>query len=77
MKGRDIILAIMEDKGVTNAQMASRLNLSRQASWDRLHTKKTKDIPASTLTEMLRAMDYKLIVVPQETRTPVDGYEVD
>lgn len=77
MKGREILAEIMARKEITNSRLASRLNLSPQATWDRLHTKKTKDIPASTLTEMLRAMDYKLIVVPQETRTPVDGYEVD
>lgn len=31
----------------------------------------------SLLTTMLRAMDYKVIVVPANTRLPGGGYEVE
>lgn len=76
MKGRDIVKSIMEQKKVTNADMAARLQITQAALWDRLNTKKTKDIPSSTLTEMLRQLDYKLIVVPRNTRLPADSFEI-
>ena len=77
MKGRDIVKSIMKQKKVTNADMAARLQITQAALWDRLNTKKTKDIPSSTLTEMLRQLDYKLIVVPRNTRLPADSFEID
>lgn len=77
MKGREIIKAVMEKKGKSNADLASNLEITPAALWDRLNSKKVKDIPVSLLQEMLRAMEYKVIVVPRSTRLPVDGYEVD
>ena len=77
MKGRDIVKSIMKQKKVTNADMAARLQITQAALWDRLNTKKTKDIPSSTLTEMLRPLDYKLVVVPRNTRLPADSFEIE
>ena len=77
MKGREIIKAIMEKKGLSNADLASQLGISPAALWDRLNAKKLKDIPVSLLQDMLCAMNYKVIVVPRSTRLPVDGYEVE
>ena len=31
----------------------------------------------STLNEMLKALDYKIVIVPRETRVPTNGYTVD
>lgn len=77
MKGREIIKAVMEKQGESNADLASKLKITPAALWDRLNSKKVKDIPVSLLQEMLRAMNYKVIVVPRSTRLPVDGYEVE
>ena len=77
MKGREIIKAVMEKQGESNADLASKLSISPAALWDRLNSKKVKDIPVSLLQEMLRAMNYKVIVVPRSTRLPIDGYEVE
>ena len=77
MKAREIIKFIMEKQGVNNASMADRLNITQAALWDRLNTKKAKDIPVSTLSEMLRALDYKVVIVPRSSRIPTDGYEVE
>jgi hypothetical protein len=57
--------------------MADRLNITQAALWDRLNTKKAKDIPVSMLSEMLRALDYKVVIVPRSSRVPSDGYEVE
>lgn len=77
MRGREIIKIIMEQKGISNADMAARLQIKPTALWDRLNTKKAKDIPVSTMTEMVRQLDYKVIVVPRSTRVPSDGFEIE
>lgn len=77
MKAREIVKTIMENLNVSNATMAARLSITPAALWDRLNTKKVKDIPVSTLNEMLKALDYKIIIVPRETRVPTNGYTVD
>ncbi|MCD8321487.1 MAG: winged helix-turn-helix domain-containing protein [Oscillospiraceae bacterium] len=77
MKGREIVKRIMENKGVTNAVLSKRLGLTQAALWDRLNTKKAKDIPLSTLVEMLEQLDYKVQIVPGDTAIPEDGYEVE
>jgi DNA-binding Xre family transcriptional regulator len=77
MKARELIKVIMEKQNVNNACMADRLNITQAALWDRLNTKKAKDIPVSLLSEMLRALDYKVILVPRSSRVPADGYEVE
>ena len=77
MKGREIIKAIMDKQGESNADLAAKLNISQAALWDRLNSKKVKDIPVSLLQEMLRVMNYKVIIVPRSTRLPSDGYEVE
>lgn len=77
MKAREVVKVIMENLSVSNATMAGRLSISQAALWDRLNTKKVKDIPVSTLNEMLKVLDYKVIIVPRETRVPTNGYSVD
>ena len=77
MKGREIVKEIMKEQGVTNAQMADKLNITQAALWDRINSSKVKDIPLSTLSEMLRALDYKIQIVPRDSRLPDKGYKVD
>ena len=77
MRGREVIKRIMEAKGVTNADIAKRLNLTNAAVWERLNNKNVKDIPVSLLSEMLRVLDYKILVVPASARIPEKGYVVD
>ena len=77
MKAREIVKVIMDRQDVNNACMADRLNITQAALWDRLNTKKAKDIPVSLLSEMLRALDYKVVLIPRSSRVPSDGYEVE
>lgn len=76
MKARDIVKEIMTRKELGNAEFARVLNITPATLWDRLNTKKAKDIPVSTLNEMLMALGYKIVVVPDETPIPEGGYEV-
>ena len=77
MTGREIIKEIMKEQGITNAEMADRLNITQATLWDRLNNKKVKDIPLSLLSEMLRVLDYNVQIVPRATRIPDKGYKVE
>lgn len=77
MKGRNVVKELMDTNDVSIANLAARLGITGAAMWDRINTKKAKDIPASTLTEILRQLDYKLVAVPRSTRLPNGSYEID
>lgn len=76
MRGREILKVIMKATGISNAVLAKRLNVSNATIWERLNNKNVKDIPVSLLSEMVRAMDYKVVVVPAASRLPEGGFEV-
>ena len=76
MRGRDIVKDIMEKTNVSNATLAHRLGTSIATMWDRINSKKVKDIPLSTLNEMLRALDYKVLIVPANRQVKNDEYTV-
>ena len=77
MNGREIVKDIMSKAGKTNAEVAYSLGITQAAMWDRLNNKKTRDIPLSTLTEMLRVLGYKVVIVPRNAKTPQEGYNVE
>lgn len=77
MRGREVIKKVMEDVKWSNAELAKRLGVSNATVWERLNNKNVKDIPVSLLSGMLRVMGYKVIVVPNNTRIPNGGYEID
>lgn len=77
MKAREVVKEIMANQSLTNAGLANRVGISREAAWDRINTKKAKDMAVDTLLEMLKVMDYKIQIVPRSSRLPDGGYEVD
>ncbi len=74
MKAREIVKDLMAQAEISNVDMAKRLDITPAALWDRLNTKKTKDIPVSTLQDMLQALEYKLVII--KAREEVDGYTI-
>lgn len=77
MTGREIVKDIMNRQEKTNAEMADMLGISQAALWDRLNNRKVKDIPLSTLNDMLRVLGYKICIVPRDHRVSEDGYKVE
>lgn len=77
MTGREIVKDIMEKEGKRNAEVADMLKITPAAMWDRLNTKKAKDIPLSTLTDMLRVLGYKVAILPRTHHVSEDGYIVE
>ena len=65
MSSRDIIIEIMKENNVTQATLSDRLGIDTKTLWYRLFSKKNKDLNVTTVVEMLRALDYKLVIVPR------------
>ncbi len=77
MTGREIMKQVMEVSGISNADLAHKLNLTIPAMWDRLNTKKLKDVSVSVLSDTVGAMGYKVAVIPEEAEIPEGGYLVE
>lgn len=73
MNGREMIKALMEEKGITNATLAHRLGISQATIWERLNNRKTRDIPLSTFCDMIQALDCDLLVVPANKGGNISG----
>ena len=77
MTSKEIVSTLMNELGVTNAEMAAKLNIPQAALWDRLNPKKTNNMTVGKLKDMLKMLDYKIVAVPRKTRLPEGGYEVE
>lgn len=75
MTGRELIKTLMQETGITNAQMAATMNLSQATIWERLNNTKTRDIPLSTFCDMIDALNYTVVVLPKASNLP-DGARV-
>lgn len=73
MKATDIIRDIMEKKEVKPSVLADRLKIKNSTLSERMTQ---KNLSVLKLSEMLRVMDYKILIVPRNSRLPEDGYEL-
>ena len=74
MKVNKIIREIMSIKGVTPTALASRLGINKNTMSERLTQ---ENISTDKMIEMLRVMDYKLVVMPMEGRLPNGAFEIE
>lgn len=72
MNEKEIIKAIMEEREVSNAQIAAALGISQAAMWDRLNGKKAS-LNITKLNEMLRYLDYELVIMPRGRAGKISG----
>ena len=83
MNSKEIVRTIMEQKSVTNADMAAVLEITQAALWDRLKTEKTVkktgqrvktlNITVGKLNDMLRYLGYELVVMPRAKAGKIDN----
>jgi hypothetical protein len=64
----------MEITGVRPAVLCDRLNIKSNVLSERF---KQKNVSISKLNEMLRMMDYKIVLVPRDSKVPENGFEVE
>lgn len=74
MKTGDAVREVMKIKEVGVNQMADRLGKSPRLVSERLSQ---QNISITKLNEMLKVMDYKILIVSRSTRVPSDGFEVE
>lgn len=74
MNSREIVCSIYQKSGLTNAEYANLLGISRQAVWDRINTMKAKDMTVSIFSEMVSALGYSVFVSKE---LPEDAYLVE
>lgn len=72
MNEKEIVMKLMEQQNKTNAQMASALNITPAAMWDRLNSTKTTSLTVKKLNEMLRALDYEVVIMPRAKAGRID-----
>ena len=73
MKVREILKHILVDQRLTQVAIAGRLGITKATMNNRIMR---NNMSVETLNETLRAMDYKLVVMPANGKMPKDGYEV-
>lgn len=73
MNSREIVYSIYQKSGLTNAEYANLLGISRQALWDRINTMKARDMTVSVFSEMVSALGYSVFV---SRESPEDAYLV-
>lgn len=64
----------MKLQGVGTNKMADRMNRPPRFVSDRL---RLENISFEKADEMLRLLDYKIVIVPREARVPEGGFEID
>ena len=74
MIAMEAIKEIMKLKDVRPAVLCDRLDIKSNVLSERF---KQKNVSVEKLNDMLRAMDYKVVVVPRDTRLPEGGYEIE
>lgn len=69
MKATEILKKIMEEKGLTNAELGKKIGLSGDAVYQR---KSQDNISVKVLNQMLCAMDYEIVIQPTQTGRRAD-----
>ena len=74
MKVQEAIRKVMEVTGTKVSDIAFRTNKKSNVISERLSQ---ENISIKLLNEMLRVMNYKIVVMPREARIPEGGHEIE
>lgn len=74
MKAGDAVREVMKLKETGVNQLADRLDKSPRLVSERLGQ---ENISVKKLNELLRLMDYKILIVPRETQTSPNSFEIE
>ena len=73
MKTGEAIREIMKKQDVGITKIANRLGKSKSVVSERV---RQDNISVAKLDEILRVLDYKIVLVPLDTSTPKDSFEI-
>lgn len=74
MIAMEAVKEVMRIKDVRPSVLCDRLKIKANVLSGRFTQ---KNVSVDKLNEMLRAMDYKVMIVPRETKVPENGFEVE
>ena len=74
MKTSEALREAMKIKNVSVSRMADRIGKSSRLVCERIGQ---ENISVSKLQEMLRVLDYKIVILPREARLPDGGFEIE
>lgn len=74
MKTSEAVRKVMEATNTKVADIAFRTNKKSNVISERLTQ---ENISVKLLDEMLRVMNYKIVIVPREARIPEGGYDIE
>lgn len=74
MKTSEAVREVMKQKEIGVNQMADRLGKSARLVCERLGQ---DNISISKLREMLRVLDYKVVIVPRDAKVTDGGFEIE
>ncbi len=74
MKATLALRKVMEIRGVKPAVLCDRIDIKANVLSERF---RQENISVAKLNEMLKAMDYKIIVVPRDVRVPDGGFDIE
>lgn len=74
MIAMEAVKEIMKLKDIRPAVLCDRLKIKSNVLSERF---KQKNVSVEKLNDMLRAMDYKVVVVPRDARIPEGGFEIE
>lgn len=77
MYAMEAVKEIMKRHDISPAVLRDRLGIKKEKSNVLSQRFTQKNVSVAILNEMVKAMDYKVLVVPRDTRTPADGFEIE
>ncbi len=74
MKAGEAVKAVMKEQGVGVNRLADRTGNNQSTISERL---RYSNISIARLNEMLRVLDYRIVIMPRDVTIPKGGYEIE
>ena len=74
MTGNETIREVAKRRNLKQIEISSKLGVKPNVLSERM---RQKNITISKLNEIMTAMDYKIVIVPGDSRLPDGGYEIE
>lgn len=73
MNEKEIIIKLMEEQGLSAADLASKMGISNAALWDRIKSPKNKSLTTKKLNEILKQLNYEIVLMPRAKASKING----
>ena len=73
MNEKEIIIKLMEEQGVSLADLANKLGITSATLWDRIKSPKNKSLTTKKLNEILKQLNYEIVLMPRAKASKING----